>query len=38
MRLTDDGDGICNVNWGYYLESLRLTCTTAVSKPFEPAA
>ena len=32
-KLDDDAYGIYNFNWGYYLESLRLLCTTA-GKPF----
>ena len=27
-ELSDDDYGIYNFNWGYYLESLRLLCTT----------
>jgi hypothetical protein len=25
-----------NFNWGYYMESLRLLCTTGAGKPFVP--
>jgi uncharacterized protein YndB with AHSA1/START domain len=37
IELDDDAYGIYNFNWGYYLESLRLHCTTGQGKPF-PAA
>ena len=37
VELDDDAYGIYNFNWGYYLESLRLYCTTGQGKPF-PAA
>jgi hypothetical protein len=36
VELSDDAYGIYNFNWGYYLESLRLLCTTGVGKPFVP--
>jgi hypothetical protein len=36
VELSDDAYGIYNFNWGYYLESLRLLCTTATGKPFHP--
>ncbi len=36
-ELDDDQYGIYNFNWAYYLESLRLYCTTGSGKPFEPA-
>ena len=38
VELSDDAYGIYNFNWGYYLESLRLLCTTGTGKPFDPAA
>ncbi len=38
VELDDDSYGIYNFNWGYYLESLRLFCTTGVGKPFQPPA
>jgi hypothetical protein len=34
IELDDDAYGIYNFNWGYYLESLRLHCTTGQGKPF----
>lgn len=34
VELEDDYYGIYNYNWGYYLESLRLLCTTGEGKPF----
>jgi uncharacterized protein YndB with AHSA1/START domain len=37
-ELSDDEYGIYNYNWGYYLESLRLLCTTGTGKPFHPGA
>ena len=37
-ELDDDVYGIYNFNWGYYLESLRLYCTTGQGKPFIPPA
>jgi uncharacterized protein YndB with AHSA1/START domain len=36
-ELSDDDYGTYNFNWGYYLESLRLLCTTGTGKPFQPA-
>ena len=38
VELADDAYGIYNFNWGYYLESLRLFCTTGVGKPYPPSA
>ena len=38
VELDDDSYGIYNFNWGYYLESLRLFCTTGAGKPFQPPA
>ncbi len=38
VELDDDSYGIYNFNWGYYLQSLRLFCTTGVGKPFQPPA
>jgi uncharacterized protein YndB with AHSA1/START domain len=37
VELPDDLFGTYNFNWGYYLESLRLLCTTGVGKPFDPS-
>ena len=37
-EFSDDAYGTYNFNWGYYLESLRLLCTTGVGKPFHPPA
>jgi uncharacterized protein YndB with AHSA1/START domain len=34
VELADDCYGTYNFNWGYYLESLRLYCTTGTGKPF----
>ena len=34
VELSDDDFGVYNFNWGYYLESLRLLCTTGAGKPF----
>jgi len=34
-ELDDDAYGNDNFSWGYYLESLRLTCTTGTGKPFQ---
>jgi hypothetical protein len=34
VELADDYYGVYNFNWGYYLESLRLLCTTGTGKPF----
>jgi uncharacterized protein YndB with AHSA1/START domain len=36
VELSDDDFGVYNFNWGYYLESLRLLCTTGTGKPFHP--
>jgi uncharacterized protein YndB with AHSA1/START domain len=36
-ELSDDDYGVYNFNWGYYLESLRLLCTTGAGKPFRVA-
>jgi uncharacterized protein YndB with AHSA1/START domain len=36
VELSDDAYGVYNFNWGYYLESLRLLCTTGAGKPFTP--
>ena len=36
VELSDDDYGIYNFNWGYYLESLRLFCTTGQGKPYDP--
>jgi uncharacterized protein YndB with AHSA1/START domain len=38
IELDDDAFGTYNFNWGYYLESLRLTCATGDGKPFQPPA
>jgi uncharacterized protein YndB with AHSA1/START domain len=38
VELTDDAFGTYNFNWGYYLESLRLLCTTGAGKPYQPAS
>ena len=38
VELSDDAYGVYNFNWGYYLESLRLLCTTGEGKPFRPNA
>jgi uncharacterized protein YndB with AHSA1/START domain len=35
VELEDDYYGVYNYNWGYYLESLRLFCTTGEGKPFK---
>ena len=35
VELADDYYGVYNFNWGYYLESLRLLCTTGTGKPFD---
>jgi len=35
VELEDDYYGVYNYNWGYYLESLRLLCTTGAGKPFQ---
>jgi uncharacterized protein YndB with AHSA1/START domain len=34
VELADDAYGVYNFNWGYYLESLRLLCTTGRGRPF----
>jgi len=34
VELADDYFGTYNFNWGYYLESLRLSCSTGTGKPF----
>jgi uncharacterized protein YndB with AHSA1/START domain len=36
-ELSDDDYGIYNFNWGYYMESLRLLCTTGAGRPFRPS-
>ena len=36
VELADDYYGVYNFNWGYYLESLRLYCSTGRGKPFQP--
>ena len=38
VELDDDSYGNYNFNWGYYLESLRLFCTTGQGKPFQVPA
>jgi uncharacterized protein YndB with AHSA1/START domain len=38
VELSDDAYGVYNFNWGYYLESLRLLCSTGSGKPFEAPA
>jgi uncharacterized protein YndB with AHSA1/START domain len=38
VELSDDAYGVYNFNWGYYLESLRLLCTTGAGKPFVPGS
>ena len=38
VELDDDSYGIYNFNWAYYLESLRLFCTTGTGKPFQVPA
>jgi hypothetical protein len=35
-ELDDDAYGIYNLNWGYYLESLRLFCVGGSGEPFRP--
>jgi hypothetical protein len=35
VELADDYYGVHNFNWGYYLESLRLLCSTGTGKPFD---
>ncbi|MDX6391639.1 MAG: hypothetical protein QOJ73_2702 [Streptosporangiaceae bacterium] len=37
IELDDDYYGIYNFNWGYYLESFRLLCTTGTGQPFQAA-
>jgi hypothetical protein len=37
-ELSDDDYGVYNFNWGYYLESLRLLCTTGAGQPFRVPA
>jgi len=34
VELSDDAYGVYTFNWGYYMESLRLLCTTGTGKPF----
>jgi uncharacterized protein YndB with AHSA1/START domain len=34
VELSDDAYGVYNFNWGYYLESLRLLCSTGRGKPY----
>jgi hypothetical protein len=36
VELSHDAYGIYEFNWGDYLESLRLLCTTGAGKPFVP--
>lgn len=36
LELSDDDFGNYNFNWGYYLESLRLLCTSGRGKPYHP--
>jgi uncharacterized protein YndB with AHSA1/START domain len=38
VELDDDSYGSYNFNWGYYMESLRLFCTTGQGKPFQVPA
>lgn len=38
VELDDDSYGSYNFNWGYYIESLRLFCTTGIGKPFQVPA
>jgi uncharacterized protein YndB with AHSA1/START domain len=38
VELDDDYYGVYNFNWGYYLESLRLYCSTGAGKPYQVAA
>ena len=35
VELADDYYATYNFNWGYYLESLRLLCSTGTGKPFQ---
>jgi uncharacterized protein YndB with AHSA1/START domain len=37
VELSDDEFGIYSFNWAYYLESLRLYCSTGEGKPFDPS-
>jgi predicted dithiol-disulfide oxidoreductase (DUF899 family)/uncharacterized protein YndB with AHSA1/START domain len=37
VELDDDAYGVYNFNWGYYLESLRVLCTTGTGTPFRPS-
>lgn len=37
VELSDDAYGVYNFNWGYYLESLRLLCTSSTGRPFRPS-
>jgi uncharacterized protein YndB with AHSA1/START domain len=37
VELDDDRYGVYNFNWAYYLESLRLYCTTGTGKAFVPS-
>jgi hypothetical protein len=34
VELADDYYATYNFNWGYYLESLRLLCSTGTGRPF----
>ncbi|HEX4700858.1 MAG TPA: SRPBCC domain-containing protein [Pseudonocardiaceae bacterium] len=36
LELPDDQYGIYNYNWGYYLDSLRMSCETGTGKPMDP--
>jgi hypothetical protein len=38
VELSDDACGVYNWNWAYYIESLRLLCTSGAGKPFAPVA
>ncbi len=38
VELSDDAYGVYNFNWGYYLESLRLLCTTGTGSPFSASS
>ncbi len=38
VELDDDAYGTYNFNWGYYLESLRLSCSSGTGKPFQVTA
>jgi uncharacterized protein YndB with AHSA1/START domain len=35
VELSDDAYGVYNFNWGYYMESLRLLCSTGTGKPYQ---